>query len=48
LPIPTTYVVADIALGDMNGDGFADVVTCGTAVDRSLVDVLLGNGNGTF
>ena len=45
---PTTHVVADIAVGDMNGDGFADIVTCGTAGTRSSVNVLLGNGDGTF
>lgn len=45
---PTTHVVADIAVGDMNGDGFGDIVTCGTAGDRGSVDVLLGNGDGTF
>jgi len=45
---PTTHVVADIAVGDMNGDGFADIVTCGTADDRASVNVLLGNGDGTF
>jgi hypothetical protein len=45
---PTTHVVADIAVGDMNGDGFADIVTCGTAGARGSVNVLLGNGDGTF
>jgi len=45
---PTTHVVADIAVGDMNGDGFADIVTCGTAGDRGSVNVLLGNGDGTL
>jgi flagellin-like hook-associated protein FlgL len=32
----------DIALGDLNGDGFADVVTSGG------LNVLLGNGDGTL
>ena len=32
----------------MNGDGFDDIVTCGTANDRGSVDGLLGNGDGTF
>ena len=45
---PTTHVVADIAVGDMNGDGFADIVTCGTAGARASVNVLLGNSDGTF
>ena len=48
LKFPATHAVADIAVGDMNGDGFDDIVTCGTTNARSSVDVLLGNGDGTF
>jgi hypothetical protein len=39
-----------VAVADMNGDGKPDIVaaTSGKAADSGLVDVLLGNGNGTF
>jgi flagellin len=39
-----------VALGDLNGDGFADMVT--TGLNTGLIDgrtmIRLGNGNGTF
>ena len=44
----TTHQVSDIAVGDINGDGLDDIVTCGDSSGRSSVDVLLGNGDGTF
>jgi FG-GAP-like repeat/Abnormal spindle-like microcephaly-assoc'd, ASPM-SPD-2-Hydin len=39
-----------VAVADINGDGVPDIVaaTLGKTADSGLVDVLLGNGNGTF
>jgi FG-GAP-like repeat len=39
-----------VAVADMNADGIPDVVaaTLGKTAESGLVDVLLGNGNGTF
>ncbi len=37
---------ADLATGDLNGDGFQDIVTANSSSNR--VSVLLGNGDGTF
>ena len=48
LKFRTSHNVADVAVGDINGDGINDIVTCGVADNRSSVDVLLGNGDGTF
>src|SRR5262249_26690006 len=45
---PTTHYVYDIAVADINGDGINDIVTCGNLDNRSSVDVLLGNGDGTY
>jgi hypothetical protein len=47
---PSTYGVgigpSDVASGDFNGDGRADLVTANRTANT--VTVLLGNGNGTF
>jgi hypothetical protein len=48
LRFQTSHAVADIAVGDMNGYGFDDIVTCGNADGRGSVNVLLSNGDGTF
>jgi len=48
LQFPTTHFVSEVAIGDINSDGIEDIVTCGDADDTSSVDVLLGNGDGTF
>jgi hypothetical protein len=39
-----------VAVADMNGDGIPDVIaaTLGKTAESGLVDVLLGNGDGTF
>ena len=38
----------DVATGDFNGDGNADLVICGTAGNNYAILILLGNGDGTF
>jgi len=35
-----------VAAGDVNGDGFADIITANQSSDD--ISILLGNGNGTF
>lgn len=39
---------SDVALGDLNGDGFADLVTAGYDGSFGTTTVRLGNGDGTF
>ena len=43
---PSAGVVVYLAIGDLNGDGHADIVTANGAAN--VVCVLLGAGNGTF
>ena len=53
-----TFVTADayrvgtairaLSTGDVNGDGFVDVIAIGGSTNRTLVSVILGNGDGTF
>jgi hypothetical protein len=38
----------DIAVADMNGDGYPDLLTANFSSNSNSVGVLLGNGNGTF
>ncbi len=42
------FAVQTIGVGDFNGDGKLDVVTAGTFGGSAPVNVLLGNGDGTF
>ena len=42
------FAVQAIGVGDFNGDGKLDVVTAGTFGGSAPVNVLLGNGDGTF
>lgn len=42
-----TFVSYDVALGDLNGDGFTDMVTSGSGGGATAA-VRLGNGDGTF
>jgi len=44
----TSFAVQAIAVGDFNGDGLPDLVTAGEFGADSTVNILLGNGNGTF
>jgi VCBS repeat protein len=51
-PLLSQSSVQDVAVGDFNGDGKDDLVTINRSdpqfPGRSVVDVLLGNGDGTF
>jgi hypothetical protein len=42
------FPVATIGVGDFNGDGKLDLATAGTFGTSSSVNILLGNGDGTF
>jgi hypothetical protein len=44
----TGLYIASIAIGDVNGDGYPDVVATGEGAPYSQVAVLLNNGEGTF
>jgi hypothetical protein len=37
-----------VAVADVNGDGFPDIVTANSSNDGGTISVLLGNGDGTF
>jgi len=39
---------SDLSLGDLNGDGFVDIVTAGTGATFGAVTIRFGAGNGTF
>ena len=43
-----SYAVQVIGAGDFNGDGAADLATAGSFGASSAVNILLGNGDGTF
>jgi hypothetical protein len=43
-----SFVVATIGVGDFNGDGKLDLVTSGQFGVKATVNILLGNGDGTF
>ena len=45
-PLPSGAGTASVAVGDLTGDGFEDVVTANRIDDT--VSVFLGNGDGTF
>lgn len=52
VPLPGSGLLAAAAIGDMNGDGYPDIVGCqdtGTGQNSSFnLIVYLNNGNGTF
>ena len=47
---PALRAYASVAAGDLNGDGKIDLAAVGESADRteSVVQILLGNGDGTF
>ncbi|MFL6334774.1 MAG: FG-GAP-like repeat-containing protein [Pyrinomonadaceae bacterium] len=47
-PGTTSSFDSAIVSGDFNGDGNADLAAATTPADAGVVDVLLGNGDGTF
>jgi hypothetical protein len=48
IPVPYNIDGLTLAAGDFNNDGKLDVVVGGGVGDTDQLDVLLGNGNGTF
>jgi hypothetical protein len=44
----TRYLVAEMAAGDVNGDGALDIVATNAAFDSPSVGVRLNQGDGTF
>jgi hypothetical protein len=46
--IAPSAIVTSIAVADVNGDGKPDIIACNSNGSNSTVNVLLGNGNGTF
>jgi hypothetical protein len=46
--LPTTHAVNNILHGDLNGDGFDDLIYDDFATTPATMNVLLGNGRGGF